>query len=79
LAVIRSQSNEQVADIANCAQVTLRATSFEKLYEALHDYKEEYLGEFSNGVATFLYSLLLTRGAENVRQDFDMEDNSLIG
>lgn len=44
----------------------------------LHDYKEEYLGEFNNGVATFLYSVILTRGVELIQSEMDMEDFSLI-
>lgn len=45
----------------------------------MHGYKEDYLGEFSNGVTTFLYSVILTKGAELIKQEFDMECNGLIG
>lgn len=35
------------------------------------DYKEEYLGEFSSGVATFIYSIVLTKGADVIASEFD--------
>jgi hypothetical protein len=45
----------------------------------MHNYKEEYIGEFNNGITTFLYSVILTKGADNLIKEFDMPENSLIG
>ncbi|KRX05719.1 hypothetical protein PPERSA_09859 [Pseudocohnilembus persalinus] len=80
LAIIsKSVPSGQVAGIEHCNQITLNVSSFEQLYEQMHGYKEDYLGEFSNGVTTFLYSVILTKGAELIKQEFDMECNGLIG
>jgi hypothetical protein len=59
--------------------VTLKPTSIENLYELMHDYKEEFIGEHNNGVTTFLYSGILTHGVEMIFSEMDMKDSSFIG
>lgn len=78
LALIQ-QHTSNVAAIEHCGQVVLKVSSFTNLYEQLYEYKDEFIGDFNNGFATFLYSVILTKGVERLIAEFDTPECSLIG
>ena len=55
-----------MVQIENCGVVTIKVDSLEKLYEEFYCFKNSFIGEKNNGVTTFFYSCILTKGVTNI-------------
>ncbi|KAL4476827.1 hypothetical protein ABPG72_010664 [Tetrahymena utriculariae] len=83
LAIIQNQqganSSSQSAPIDCCGYISAKVNSIEQAYDALHAYKSDYIGQHNQGVTTFLYSVILTKGIKAIQEEMDSSENALIG
>ncbi|KAL4430078.1 hypothetical protein ABPG74_013525 [Tetrahymena malaccensis] len=82
-AIIQNQSgansSSQSAPIDCCGYISTKVQSIEQAYDALHAYKSDYIGQHNQGVTTFLYSVILTKGIKAIQEEMDSSENALIG
>ncbi|EAR87362.1 hypothetical protein TTHERM_00058740 (macronuclear) [Tetrahymena thermophila SB210] len=80
--VIAKQQNTSTfksCDIGDCQVINLYVSKFEDLFNQLRELKEELIGNYNNGIINFLYSVLITKGVDNIVNSMDVKYNSLIG
>ena len=66
--------------LESCGIVSYEPKDVNELYSILlQNHKEDFIGQFNNGVALFLYSVILTKGVENFRAEMDLTDINIIG
>ncbi|CAD8084678.1 unnamed protein product [Paramecium primaurelia] len=73
----RDSSMNQAIGIESCDQLEYQIKSFSYLYEVLLEHASLFFGQ--NGVTLFFYSLILTKGVEQIIQEMDSASNPLIG
>ncbi|KAL4494059.1 hypothetical protein ABPG72_016015 [Tetrahymena utriculariae] len=74
-----SSSTFKSSDISDCQIINLFVSKFEDLFNQLRELKEELIGNYNNGIINFLYSVLITKGVDNIANSMDTKYNSLIG
>ncbi|KAL4465909.1 hypothetical protein ABPG74_004146 [Tetrahymena malaccensis] len=74
-----SSSTFKSCDIGDCQIINLYVSKFEELYNQLRELKEELIGNYNNGIINFLYSVIITKGIDNIINTMDVKYNSLIG
>lgn len=66
-------------DVNNLRVTFVDAHSFEAVFAGVWANREEFIGEKNFGVAALLYSVVLTKGSENIEGEVDIKTNPLIG
>ncbi|CAD8167646.1 unnamed protein product [Paramecium pentaurelia] len=73
----RDSSMNQAIGIESCDQLEYQIKSLSYLYEVLLEHTSLFFGQ--NGVTLFFYSLILTKGVEQIMSEMDSATNPLIG
>ncbi|CAK85992.1 unnamed protein product (macronuclear) [Paramecium tetraurelia] len=73
----RDSSMSQAIGTESCDQLEYQIKSLSYLYEVLLEHASLFFGQ--NGVTLFFYSLILTKGVEQIMQEMDSAVNPLIG
>ncbi|CAD8098340.1 unnamed protein product [Paramecium sonneborni] len=73
----RDSSMSQAISIESCDQLEYQIKSLNYLYEVLLEHSTLFFGQ--NGVTLFFYSLILTKGVEQIMLEMDSATNPLIG
>ncbi|EGR33827.1 UPF0526 protein, putative [Ichthyophthirius multifiliis] len=79
IAVITQTTYQNAVPVENCGICQFKANTIEQAYEGLHQFKEEFIGQHNSGITTFLYSVVLTKGVQNIKDEMDSQENALIG
>ena len=66
-------------DINNLKISVIDANDFKTAFSGLWAYREEFIGEKNFGVASLLYSVVLTKGSDKIEEEIDVKENPLIG
>ncbi|CAD8166019.1 unnamed protein product [Paramecium octaurelia] len=73
----RDSSMNQAIGIESCDYLEYQIKSLSYLYEVLLEHTSLFFGQ--NGVTLFFYSLILTKGVEQIMLEMDSATNPLIG
>lgn len=47
--------------------------TYETLYEAIWTYKSSFIGQMNHGVTLLVYSIVMTKGIDNIYSEVDMK------
>lgn len=65
-----------------CTKITLSLQQNSNAFPLIYNFVKMYLGLFSQadsqGVILLVYSVIMTRTVDNIRQDMDLEDSTLL-
>lgn len=73
------QSETNSLSLENCSYMSYEIKDVNELYSILQNHKDDFIGQFNNGVAFFLYSIILTKGIDKFREEMDIKENNIIG
>lgn len=73
------QSETNSLSLENCGYINYEIKDVNELYSILQNHKDDFIGQFNNGVALFLYSIILTKGIDKFREEMDLKENNIIG
>ncbi|KAM3146385.1 hypothetical protein pb186bvf_001354 [Paramecium bursaria] len=77
LAVPVRNSFSDVISVDSCEELVYQDKTFQQKYDILLDNKQMFFDK--NGVTLFFYSVILTKGYDQILQEMDQKFNSLIG
>ena len=77
ISIVLSENNS--LNIENCGIIGYDVKDINELYGIIQNHKDDFIGQFNNGVAMFLYSVILTKGLEKFISEMDLPDNYVIG